>query len=205
MANRGVYIKSPFDIILGGLRSFNVNCNVSDASNYEAQYEIWKTFNYATYEMDQAMGKIPSVAGWQAYYQKPSFHEYWINSNSIQRRFGLVAYLLFGFDKTDNSLTTRLEIDVVGFVQQFPNSIIQDPNLLVNECIKYLLPVDLSTTAKNNIKSEALLGGQTSDYYWTGAWNDYLANPNAINLSVVKPRLQSLMFAIIQLAEFQLM
>ena len=43
MANRGVYIKSPFDIILGGLRTFNVNCNVSDATNHEAQYEIWKT------------------------------------------------------------------------------------------------------------------------------------------------------------------
>ena len=70
---------------------------------------------------------------------------------------------------------------------------------------KYLLPIDLGLAAKNNIKSEALLNGQVSDYYWTGAWNDYVANPNAINLSVVKPRLQSLLFSIIQLAEFQLM
>jgi uncharacterized protein (DUF1800 family) len=205
MANRGVYIKSPFDIILGGLRTFNINYNISDPTNHEAQYEMWKTFNYVVYEMDQAMGKIPSVAGWQAFYQKPSFHEYWINSNSIQRRFGILGYILYGFDKTDNGLTTRLEVDVVAFVQQFNNAIILDPNLLVNECIKYLLPIDLSLSVKNNIKSEALLNGQVSDYYWTDAWSDYINNPNAINLSVVTPRLKSLLFTIIQLAEYQLM
>ena len=205
MANRGVYIKSPFDIILGTLRTFNISCNVADATNHGAQYQLWNLISNALYEMQQTMGSVPSVAGWQAFYQKPSFHEYWINSNSIQLRFGLIRGIFFGFDQMDNNLTTRIEVDVVAFVQQFGNSIISDPNLLVDECIKYLLPIDLSQSVKNNLKSNALLGGQTADYYWTDAWSAYIADPSSINLSVVTPRLKALISTIIEYAEYQLM
>jgi Protein of unknown function (DUF1800) len=206
MANKGVYIKSPFDIILGSLRTFNINYNVSDQSNHEAQYELWKTFFYALGDMEQTMGRVPSVAGWQAFYQKPSFHEYWINSNSIQRRYGLLRYVLYGFDKTNNGLTTRIEIDAIAFVQQFGNAICEDPNLLVNECIKYLLPIDLSLAQKNTTKTQTLLSGQSSDYYWTGAWIDYIGAPTNVGFrDIVKNRLKNMLLTIVEYAEYQLM
>jgi hypothetical protein len=205
MANRGVYIKSPLDVIVGTMRTFNLNYNVSDATNYEAQYDLWNTFNYAMYDMQQAMGSIPNVAGWQAFYQKPSFHEYWINSNSIQRRYGLIEYLFYGFDLDKNGLTTRMEVDVIAFVKQFPNATCEDPNLLVNECIKYLLPIDFSLSAKNAIKTQTLLTGQDSDYYWTGAWTSYINDPTDMNLQIVKTRVRSLLLTIVEFAEYQLM
>jgi len=205
MANRGVYIKSPLDVIVGTMRTFNVNYNVQDPTNYEAQYHLWNQFNHAMYDMQQSIGAIPNVAGWQAFYQKPSFHEYWINSNSIQRRYGLIEYLFYGFDIEKNGVTTRMEVDVIAFVKQFPNAICEDPNLLVNECIQYLVPIDFSLNAKNAIKTQTLLTGQTSDGYWTTAWKNYQSNPNEMTLSIVKTRIRSLLLTIVEFAEYQLM
>lgn len=205
MANRGVYIKSPLDVIVGTMRTFNINYNVEDASDYETQYHIWNYFNYAMYDMQQSIGAIPNVAGWQAFYQKPSFHEYWINSNSIQRRYGLVDYLFYGFDIEKNGVMTRMEVDVIAFVKQFPNTVCEDPNLLVNECIQYLVPIDFSLNAKNAIKTQTLLTGQDSDYYWTRAWQSYISNPNEMTLSIVKTRIRSLLLTIVEFAEYQLM
>ena len=206
MANRGVYIKSPFDLIIGTLRTFNINYNVADVNNHESQYELWELINYATSEMEQSMGKIPNVSGWQAFYQKPSYHEYWINSNSIQKRFGWVGYFFNGFNFVKNGLTTRIEVDPIAFVQQFSNSICEDPNLLVQECITYLLPINLSETQRNVIKTQTLLSNQTSDYYWSGAWTNYSNNPsNADNKAIVKSRLKSLLVTIAEFAEYQLM
>ncbi len=205
MANRGVYIKSPLDVIVGTMRTFNINYNVSDPTNYDAQYELWKTFNHAMYDMQQSMGAIPNVAGWQAFYQEPSFHEYWINSNSIQRRYGLIDYMFYGFDLEKNGLTTRIEVDVLAFVKQFPNPTCEDPNLLVSKCIEYLLPIDLSVVAQNAIKKQTLLTGQDADYYWSGAWRSYINTPNEMTESIVKTRVRSLLLTIVELAEYQLM
>lgn len=206
MANRGVYIKSPFDLFIGFLRTFNAESHVSDSSNYNAQYYIYKRINDLLYDMGQGMGNIPNVAGWQAFYQNPSFHEYWINSNSIQRRFAYIAYAFYGITFTRNGLTTKLKVDSIAFVSQFPNAICEDPNLLVEECLKYLLPIDLSIQQRNNLKSQNLLSGQASDYYWTGAWLSYIQDPTDESKKLaVKNRLDSLILTIIQLAEFQLM
>lgn len=205
MANRGVYIKSPLDVIVGTMKTFNVKYNVDDPNNYEAQYHLWNQFNYAMYDMQQSIGAIPNVAGWQAFYQKPSFHEYWINSNSIQRRYGLIEYLFYGFDLEKNGVTTRLEVDVIAFVKQFPNAICEDPNLLVNECIQYLVPIDFSLNAKNAIKTQTLLTGQDSDNYWTRAWQSYINTPNEMTESIVKIRVRSLLLTIVEFAEYQLM
>ena len=207
MANRGVYIKSPYDLVVGTLRTFNLNYNVADATNHDAQYNLWRYyFENVLKGLEQTQGVIPNVSGWPAFYQKPSFHEYWINSSTTQKRFSFLERLFNGYDLTNNGLTTRIEVNPIAYVQQFPNTIIEDPNLLVDQCIKYLLPIDLSITQKNVIKSQTLLNGQASDYYWSDAWIDYVGSPtNTTFLNLVKTRLKSLLLTITQLAEFQLM
>lgn len=207
MANRGAYIKSPFDLVIGSLRTFNINSTVSDATNYNAQYNIWDNFNSAyLLPMEQTMGAIPNVSGWNAFYQQPSFHEYWINSTTTQKRFSFFSSIFNGFNKTYNGLTTRIEVDVIAWVKQFPNATCANPDLLVDQCVKYLLPVDLSITFKNNLKIQNLLSNQTDNNYWTSAWNNYIGNPmNTTYTNVVKTRLKSLLVTITQLAEYQLM
>ncbi|NHN27004.1 DUF1800 domain-containing protein [Flavobacterium jejuense] len=206
MANRGVYIKSPLDLFIGFIRTFSIETDVSDPTNYNAQYYLWERLDRLLSDMGQSMGSIPNVAGWQAFYQNPSFHEYWINSNTIQKRFAYLDYTFYGITLTKNGLTTKIKADTLQFVSQFPNSTCLDPNLLVDECIKYLLPVDLSMEQKNIIKTQNLLSGQATDYYWTQAWNNYTQDPSdETKKSAVTSRLNSLFLTIIQLAEFQLM
>jgi uncharacterized protein (DUF1800 family) len=207
MANRGVYIKSPYDVVLGTLRTFNLNYNVTDQNNFEAQYKLWKYFNDSILQgLEQSQGKMPNVSGWPAFYQTPSFHEYWINSSTTQKRFTFLNSVFNGFNRTDNSLTTRIEVDLIAFVQQFPPITIENPDLLVQECIKYLLPIDLSTNQKNTLKVQTLLSGQTTNYYWSDAWINYTINPtNTTYQNTVKSRLKALLVSITQLAEYQLM
>ena len=207
MANRGAYIKTPFDLVLGSIRTFNVNTTVADALNHNAQYGIWNDFNNSLLlPMEQAMGAIPNVSGWNAFYQQPSFHEYWINSTTTQKRFSFLTSIFNGYNKTYNGLTTRIEVDVIAWVKQFPNETCADPDLLVDQCVKYLLPIDLSISVKNTLKIQNLLSNQTENYYWSTAWNNYIGNPtNTTFTSTVKTRLKSLLLTITQLAEYQLM
>ena len=207
MANYGVYIKSPFDLILGSMRTFNLNYNVSDATNHHAQYYVWGAINTRfLVPIDQSMGNMPNVAGWPAYYQNPNFHEYWINSNTVQQRAAFIDAIFNGFNLTYNGLTTRIEVDVIAWVSQFSGITIADPDALVNECVTYLLPVDLSSTAKSELKVQNLLSNQVQNYYWSDAWNNYISNPTNNGFkNIVKSRLKSLLLAITQLSEYQLM
>jgi uncharacterized protein (DUF1800 family) len=200
MANRGVYIKSPFDLVAGILNSFSVNIT---GNSLENQYRIWSNFNDTLCNiMDQRMGTIPNVSGWNAYYQTPAFHEYWINSNTVQRRFKFIQDIFNGY--TNNG--TAIKINVITFAQQFGPAIVADPDKLVATCINYLLPVDLSTAQKNQFKTSTLLGNQVDNFYWTNAWNDYLALPtNTSRKNIVESRLKSLLSGLCQLAEYQLM
>lgn len=205
MANRGVYIKSPFDLVIGTIRSFNLNIMPTQSNNFGAQYNILNFFNDQCYKINQGMGKVNNVAGWTAFYQNPNFHENWINSDSIQRRFYLIDRLFYGFDIDFNGANTRIEIDCIAFAKQYPNNVIANPNLLVSECIKYLLPLDLSLNQRNIIKTQTLLTGQTADYYWTDAWNAYnAAQSNTEFESIVRTRLRALLNTIVQYAEYQL-
>jgi hypothetical protein len=207
MANRGAYIKSPFDLVIGSLRIFNVDSAVSDASNFYAQYAIWNDFNNSFLSpMEQAMGKVPNVSGWNAFSQNPSYHEYWINSTTTQKRFSFINSIFNGYNKTYNGLSKRIEVDVIAWVKQFPNDICVNPDTLVDQCVKYLLPVDISSTVKNTLKTQNLLSNQTDNNYWTSAWNNYIGTPsNTSYSSIVKTRLKSLLLTITQLAEYQLM
>ncbi|MEO7266297.1 MAG: DUF1800 family protein [Ferruginibacter sp.] len=203
MANRGVMIKSPVDFISGTLRTMNINTTApAGATQVVQQYGVWQYFhNYANTNLEQGYGLVPNVSGWKAYYQDPTFYQNWINSNSIQKRSSLLTAFVNGF--TTNS--TLIKIDPIAWVQQFPNATIQDPDLLIDAIIPFLLPVDLPATYKSDTKVQTLLAGQVTNSYWTTAWNNYIASPTTTNANTVKSRLNSLLTTFLQLAEYQLM
>ncbi len=202
-ANKGVMIKSPVDFIVGSIRTLNINTTApASATQLASQYAIWSYFqNYANSNLEQAVGLVPNVSGWKAYYQEPTFYQNWINSNTIQRRSTLLTAFINGI--TAGGLTMR--IDPIALVQQFPNATIQDPDLLIEALVPYLFSVDLPTTYKSDTKIATLLAGQVTNSYWTTAWNNYLANPTTTNINTVKNRLNSLLTTFLQLAEYQLM
>lgn len=207
MANKGVYIKSPFDLVIGCLRTFNIQHNVNTPNNYQAQYQTWGYFNDAVLNtMDQSMGHVPDVAGWKAFYQNPTYHEYWINANTTQKRFTFLERLFNGYYLNYNGQNTHIKVDTITWIQQFSNAICADPDALIAECVSYLLPRPLSATKLAEIKTQTLLGGQTTNSYWTTAWNTYLNDVNnTANANIVATRLKAMFITITQYAEFQLM
>jgi uncharacterized protein (DUF1800 family) len=208
MANRGVMIKSPLDAVISTLKHFNTTYNVATPTSYQAQYQLLGFFNnIICLPMEQRMGSIPNVSGWNAYYQTPAYHEYWINTNTIQKRFAFLERIFgIGYSLNYNGLVTLIKVEPIAYVQQFTSIDISNPNELVAECLKYLLPVDLSLTQKNAIKQQTLLYQQITDGYWTVAWINYVGAPtNASYKSLVTDRLKNLLYTIVQLAEYQLM
>ncbi|HUH75294.1 MAG TPA: DUF1800 domain-containing protein [Chitinophagales bacterium] len=203
-ANRGVMIKSPFDFLIGNMREFNLAYNVSDPNNHQAQYQFLFTISEeGLREMGQVMGEVPNVSGWSAFYQKPNYYQYWINSNTLQKRYTYIQTLFNGFILRLNGLLVIIKYDELAYISQFSNAICTNPNLLVQEVIKHLLPVNLSLEQRNAIKISTLLYNQTNDAYWTNAWNSYKSNP-ILNSTNAKNRLRTLFVHLLQLAEFHL-
>ncbi len=204
VVNKGVMIKSPVDFISSAIRTLNINTTAAaGATQVVNQYTIWNYFqSYALTYLEQGLGLVPNVSGWKAYYQSPTFYQNWINSNAIQRRSSLLTAFINGF--TQGGLS--IKFDPIAYVQQFSNTTIQDPDLLIEAIVPQLFAVDLPASYKTDTKVQTLLAGQVTNSYWTTAWNNYTGAPgNTSYANIVKTRLNSLMTTFIQLAEFQLM
>ncbi len=204
MANRGVMIKSPFDFMIGALRTMEVDLTPTITANYlRDQYKMWQSLDDTCDNLlGQATAEIPGVAGWLAYYQAPSYYQNWINSATMQNRVKIKNEFLDGFWV----YSVHLKMKGLDFITQFPNASVQDPNFVVDTFIEYLLPLDLDAAQKTQIKQQTLLSGQVSDYYWSSAWLNYSQNPtNSTYITTIENKLRALVDAIMSLAEFQLM
>jgi len=209
IANRGVFIKSPFDLFVGSSRTFNLATTVSNPSNFYYQGYVWLFYNnVALRVMEQVMGEMPNVSGWPPFYQVPTFHQLWINAITTQQRFFMMAAIVFGFDINPEPevVATRIEIDEIAFFRQYLTDVqIRDPNLVVSTAVDNLLPIGLSLAERNSIKTETLLYDLVGDFYWTFAWNQYLLDPNNEDATiVVRFGLKNLIYTLIALPEYQL-
>lgn len=140
-----------------------------------------------------------SVAGYPAYYQEPGFDRNWFSSNTLIGRYKLIESLIEG-KNTITRGSIYAQLDTAVFVK---NKIINasDPNLLVSEIADLLYPESIDTDRKNYFKS-FLVDEGFPDYYWTGVWSNYI---NTNDATTVRTRLNALIIAMINAAEFQLM
>ena len=201
--NRGCIIKSPLDLYIGLNREFGIPLM---ADPLDMRYKHWTHFKVRCDEAGQKLADPVDVSGWPAYRQQPVYYEAWINSTTILKRAkNLNLYATTG-NQLENYSLTNISIDAISFNKKFDNP--GDPNAVISEFIKYLLPLPVSARQINNMKSILLDNpdvANTPDYYWTNAWNAYIASPgNAMNESVVRQRLNALVDYITRLEEFQL-
>lgn len=194
--NKGCYIKTPVDIVIGTLNSFNLNI---PGSTLWDDFVMRYILTYFLNDMQMLPGDPPNVAGWQAFRQSPQYYRMWINGDTARNRNYYTDILSLYYLETDND---QMGIDHIAFVSQFDDP--SDPNMLVDDLTRLLLPQPLSATKKTLLKS-ILLSGLPSDSYWTIAWFDYLNNPNdTMAFEVVYARLMILVKYILSLPEYQL-
>ena len=192
-------IKSPLENIVGFVREFDIalpTIKMAPATEVFPMYSA--LFNIANNAgiQGQSVGDPPNVSGWPAYYQEPNFHENWINTDTFSKRLAYSDLLLM----TGRSGIT---IDVLKFTDQF-GADAEDPNTLISSVLDVLYRVPLTQAMVAYLKNTILLGGQSSDYYWTDAWLAYKTNPTATNTSIVKTRLQQFYIFITRNPEYQL-
>jgi uncharacterized protein (DUF1800 family) len=197
--NQGCMIKSHVDQTVGCMREFNV-VFPSATAEYADAYGMWGyILNWGNY-MGQNIGDPPNVSGWPAYYQEPSFHELWINHDTLPKRNQYTDTMIWNGHTRNNK---TIIIDTIAFTQTLSNP--GDPNALVNDALDVLYRVPLSDTSKQLIKQSILLSGQTQDYYWTNAWNAYLADPtNMTTIAIIGNRLKGFYQYLMNLSEYQL-
>jgi uncharacterized protein (DUF1800 family) len=211
--HRGCMIKSPTDFNVGMIRQFEYP--LPDASKLEAQYYMWNLIRNNVLNSGQDINDPPNVAGWPAYYQTPSYHEIWVDTSTYPARKSAYentsknTYALTNKDKVYDGVNSpsygfSTKMNFVEFVKKFDNP--SDPNALINEAAEMLLGVPLSQTVKDQLKTNYLLLGQSSDYYWTDAYDVYLANPNTNDPESrrVPTMLQDLFLYLMSSAEYHL-
>lgn len=197
--NRGVLIKSPVDHLLGLWRTFNLD--KLDEDDLIANYEKHLTMLWHMSSMGMEIGDPPNVAGWTPYYQAPQYDKAWITTTTITKRALTTDSLLYwGFWIASGR---TIKADLIEFAQTLDEP--SDPNLLLKEAALLFLGIEISDEAMNELKS-VLLSGQQSDYYWTAAWNDYMANSgNSTKRLIVENRLKWTFQRMLQLGEYHLM
>jgi uncharacterized protein (DUF1800 family) len=180
--NQACYIKSPFDIIVGVMRDFNVSfpAYTDHVNGYPLFYNMYKT----AARMQQDLFQPPDVSGWPAYHQDPMHYELWVNSNSLPRRA----------DFTD-SLVRDSVIDVRAVVANTSDP--ANADTLVADITALLLRYPLSAASRDYVKNKFLLNNTGDNTVWTIAWN---SNNNA----VINPALNEMFKFLMNLPEFQL-
>ena len=197
--SRGCLIKSPLDLIVMLSREFMLGFP-DEASQYADAYGMYDFLQNQGAIINQDLADPPSVSGWPSYYQAPNFYELWINSDTLPKRERLTDTLIAtGYMRGGN----MLKIDPIAFAKKMSNP--GDPNLLITDSLAILYRVPLSDASRNIIKTNILLSGQTSDYYWTTEWYTYLSNPtDPASYQTVYNRLRDLYKYFMNLAEYQL-
>ena len=196
---KGCQIKSPVDLVVNICRE----CEVAfqPATDYVSNYGMYNYLVNWAASMQQHIGDPPDVSGWKAYYQEPQFYEIWITSDTLPKRNQFTDTMIMN-GYTYNG--KKLQVDAVAFVKTLASP--SDPNRLIDDMLALLYRIEISPASKTQLKTDILLGGQASDYYWTDAWNLFLSDPaNMANNAIVQSRLRDLLKYFMDLSEYQLM
>src|SRR5690554_5913107 len=194
--NIGAIIKSPLDLLVGTLRLFELE--VPDKTTHlEDHYELYGKLLHQLDLKGLHFFEPYDVAGYDAYFQVPDFQRYWISSNYLANRYKFAELLINGFSNSNNDVL--LKLDFVKFVKDKCTDP-SDPQILMQELIAWMIPIELTTDRFNYFKDTILLD-QLSAINWSNEWNNYINTNNDINVRI---QLERLALAIMQSPEYQL-
>jgi uncharacterized protein (DUF1800 family) len=200
---RGCIIKSPMDFVAGLAHNFDIvlpELRLNDIPAIQAAYNGWAVFHLTdtngSAAQRQSLADPPNVAGWAAYYQEPNYYRLWIDTETYPKRVKFAEALLNGTG------INGLLVNVVAWTKTLSEP--QNVNKLIDEAVGNLYAVPVSPIFKTRLK-DILLSGQTTESYWTTAWNDFITNPTPANRSVVETRLLAFYRAIVIRPEFNMM
>ncbi len=193
---RGAIIKGPLDMLYSMINSSQSTPNFDLATNYGMQLTIYVLAD----TMGQGYAAPPSVAGWPAYYQEPSFSKLWVNATHIKTRFDVSNWMtLYGGIPVNGN---NWEIDALTFLDNL--SLPSDAPTVIDDMCDVFTPKNVDAVQKLILK--AILTNSLPDFEWTLQYNQYQANPgNATYSDPVKLRVELVLARLFQMPEFHCM
>lgn len=194
MSVRGAIIKNPIEYMFSMFNATGSAPNFGLVSNYEIYLQIF-AFNFV---LGMHYFRPPSVGGWTAYYQTPSYSKLWANSSYIKLRFDLSTYLTLTTGIASGS--NNFKIDALGFVNDLslPSSAPQ----VIDDIVDVFTPKGLS--AANKLTLKFILTNGQPDFEWTLQYTDYQADPGNVSLSnPIRQRVEFVLYRLFQMPEFQ--
>ena len=190
----GCIIKSPIEFIVGLIKQ----CEVQFPQDYYQKYATWTGIFRIAELLQMVYYYPPSVAGWKAFYQEPTYNELWINSVTlITRQLFTDVIATEGFPLFDR----RFVVDVLDLIADIPNA--QKPNDLIRGIIEFLYPNPLSQEQIDVLKNILIPG--LPDLEWTIEYEAYLSDPeNDILRIPVEIKVRQLFRAMMARPEYHL-
>ncbi len=191
---RGAMIKHPVDYVMTMLRQGGW----FPGDDVNTKYRWWRlVFNNFTL-LQMPYYAPPSVAGWKAWYQEPSWYQGWLNSVTLPIRATVAKTMTNRGLKLGNLYAP---LPLLEWVASLDDPF--DPIALIDELSLQLFPRGVSENKKAYLL-EVLLPG-LPEYEWTIEYGDHLANPNDEELAkAVLNKLSNLIATMMQMPEYQL-
>lgn len=190
----GDVIKSPMDYV----QSIFKAADFYNQGNLIDTYQAGRRAYLRVRDLGMDLRLPPSVAGWTAYYQEPSFHRLWLNTATLQNRTALTVIALRRNGFSWNGVAHPF--NWLDTLSRYENP--GDPNAMIAQMTAELLPQPLLPEQLTALKDLLLPG--LEDFVWSGEYGNYQANPNDTALrESVENRLKEMVSGLLQLAEFQ--
>jgi uncharacterized protein (DUF1800 family) len=196
--NIAAIIKSPIELILGGLRFFNVTFPSGQVKSlYDDGYRNGVT--KLIFDQGLELYEPYDVAGYDAYFQIPGYNRNWITPINLANRYLFSQRLIENINTGEAGAV--INVDLVNFVdntQHVDNP--SDATRVVKAFTDYLIAVEINADRFNYFLNTIFLESLAA-YNWTNEWNAYKSGGSN---ATVKLRLETLVTRLIQTPEFQL-
>jgi uncharacterized protein (DUF1800 family) len=172
---RGTMLKNPLDFVCNFVKQFDVKFPSETPNQNNIVVDTYQAVSviviYFCILLDLYLADPPSVAGYPAYYQIPSYYHLWLSSVTIANRMKFTDILIFaGF----NSGSVSIKVNVIRFATSIPNY--NNIDLFIENATNVLVPKPLTKIQKDFLKLVMLQG--VPDYTWTEQWDLYQKNKN---------------------------
>lgn len=188
---RGAIIKSPIEMILNTLNTFEINLPSEQTQNtlfHQTLSDIKSTFSRQGLELYYPY----DVAGYDAYFQFPMYNRSWITPNYLAERYKFFERLLTG-------QVPGLQFDFVNWVKlNISNP--SNPDIIIDEMIDILFPFPPDSQRRDFFRNSVLLDN-LSVINWQVEWASYV---NQGNDAGVRVQLENLFLALTQCPEYQI-
>ncbi|MGK0363224.1 MAG: hypothetical protein ACI85O_000268 [Saprospiraceae bacterium] len=193
MLNFGPMIKNPMDFVVSALK---VN-KVPILTDLQGEYGIWFKAGQILSLLDMPVMTPPTVAGYAAYYQEPTYYRVWVNSATLST----YKQIMTGLAGDGLALTNNIsvQIDVLTFVQELDNP--SDPNALITELAGLLFPQPITEGQRDFLKTILING--LPDFEWTVEYGSWASDPENSDLTAsVEAKLRALWTAMMTMPEY---